>query len=237
MTPAQVIALRPEIYGKVPKTNFVNNWRALKERMKQSKEKAQQPQSGHKKASGPTAWEVAKPLLEEDYLAGRAKANMSVDEVIGLRKTIYGKVPRTNFLNNWRALKARMDADEERAKKDEESYDHDAALYTFAVDCPWEWHGSTAEKQLKRDVQKGRHLRYHPTLLYMKRAAYQLFDYDIFRKHIHQEARALLEQPYWMVQKEKKDKKKKAIQDAVAQALEEAQIDELDDAFAGLNIN
>lgn len=238
MTPEQVIALRPGIYGKVPKRNFVNNWNAMKARMKANQDQAAQGQQGQKKvASGPSAWEIAKPLLEQDYLSGTATAEMTTEEVIALRPTIYGKVPRANFVNNWRALKKRVDEDKERAKKNRERYDHDVAIYTLAKDCPWEWHGSDAEKLLKKDIKKGRHLRYHPSLLYVKRAAYGEFDYEVFKKHVHQEGRSSLETPYWMVQKEKKEKKKKEIKEAVEHALEEAKLDELGDAFAGLNIN
>ncbi|CAJ1944986.1 unnamed protein product [Cylindrotheca closterium] len=109
MTPDQVIALRPEIYGKVKRTNFVNNWKTLKERMKANKDNPQQGR--RKKASGPTAWEIAKKLLEEDYDSGKATADMTYDEVVALQKTIYGKVPKTNFVNNWRSLKNRINTE------------------------------------------------------------------------------------------------------------------------------
>ena len=235
MTIDQVIALRPDVYGKVKRTNFGNNWKKMKERMNAASENPTQQQV-RKQSGGPTAWEIARPLLEQDYLSGLATADMVVDEVIALKRTIYGKVPRANFANNWRALKLRVDQNIERAKQDLNRYEHDSALYCWAEDLPWEWHGSEAELLLKIDVEKKRHLRYHPSYLYMKRTAYQEFDYDIFRKHVHQEARAALESPYWMIQKKKKEKKKQLIEEAIEEALQgEAQF-ELENAFGNLTI-
>mmetsp|Transcript_27300 Transcript_27300/g.66238 ORF Transcript_27300/g.66238 Transcript_27300/m.66238 type:complete len:202 (-) Transcript_27300:189-794(-) len=174
MTLDELIALRPEIYGKVKLNNLCNNWKAMKERTKADKDKPPQRQGRKKKkASGPTTWEIAKALLQEDYLSGKATADMAPDEVIALRKTIYGKVPRSNFLTNWRSLKKRIDEEEVILKRDRESWEHDTALYTLAKDLPWEWHGSDAERLLKRDVAKGRHERYRPAVLYLKRKAYQ----------------------------------------------------------------
>lgn len=230
-----VINLRPGVYGKVKRSNFANNWKAMKERLKKEKDKPAQVQN---KISGPTSWEIAKPLLEEDYISGKATAAMTVDQVINLRKAIYGKVPRTNFASNWRALKIRVDGDKDRAKKDRERYDNDTGSYLLAKDLPWEWHGSEAERLLKVDVAKGRHDRYHPEILFYKRPEYyeDFGDYQKFRKHVHQEARSALESPYWMVQKEKKDKKKKEIQEGIKKALEEQQMYELENAFEGLSV-
>lgn len=234
MSYAQVVDLNPEIYGKVPKSNFVTNWRNLKIRLKELQENPAQPKQ--KTNNGVTAWEVAKPLLEEDYLGNRATADMLLDQVIGLRPGIYDKVPRKNFYTNWKNLKENIEANKARARKDQERYNHDIAIYTLAKDLPWEWHGSEAESLLKKDVKKGRHLRYHPSVLFLKRDEYQEFDYEVFRKHIHQEARSALESPYWMVQKEKKEAKKKSIQKAVDKALQEAEQREMEDAFASLTI-
>lgn len=241
MTHDQVIGLRPGVYDKVVRKNFVANWNKMKKRMKEKELENQghipQKKSSGRKKSGPTAWEIAKPLLEEDFKSGVATPDMKIDQVIELRKTIYGKVPKSNFATNWRALKKRINDDDDAAKRDREDYDHDVAIYTLAKDCPWEWHGSDAESSLKRDVAKGRHMRYHPSVLYLKRDAYQEFDYEVFRKHVHQEARSALEQPYWMVQKEKKEKKKRELDEAVKKAVREAEMQELWDAFEELHLD
>ena len=161
---------------------------------------------------------------------------MTPDQVIALRPGIYNKVPKTNFVANWRALKKRIETDKDRAVKDDERYEHDTAIYLLAKDLPWEWHGSDAERLLKVNVAKKRHLKYSPSLLYLKRPEYKKCDYEIFRKHIHQEARSALESPYWMVQKEKKEKKNKAIKDAVEDALQAAKLQAAEKAFANLTI-
>ena len=230
MLPHEVIALRPGIYNKVPQEHFVTNWKSLLDQIKNDGKKA-------KKGITFSAWEIAKPLLEEDFIAGKATENMTPDEVIALRPRIYGRVPRSNFLTNWRSLKLRITGDMDRAKADKERYDHDMEFYVLAKDLPWEWHGSEAERLLKEDVAMGRDLRYPPWLLYLKHKEYQEFDYNVFRKHIYQEARSELETPYWMVHKEKKAAKKKALEEAVDKALERAKLDDLDAAFSQLKIN
>lgn len=164
---------------------------------------------------------------------------MTYEQVVALRPGFYDIVPRTNFVTNWKALKTRIDNNIERARKNKERYDHDMKLYTLAKDDPEEWHGSEAEALLKDDISKERHLRYSPGLLYSCTDEYQEFEYQTFRKHIHQEARSLLETPYWMVKKEKKQKKKKMIEDAIKdrlQSIEEQQQHELEDAFEVLAI-
>lgn len=231
MTPDQVIALRPGVYDKVPRKNFVTNWRAMKTRLKEN------PGGTQAKRTGPTAWEIAKELLEKDYLAGELTDAMTTDEVIASRPTIYNKVPRTNFVSNWRLLKIRIKGHKERAKKDDERYEHDMEIYMLAKDYPWEWHGSEAERLLKEDVAVGHDLRYPPWLLFLKRDEYQEFDYQVFRKHVHQEARAALETPYWMVHKEKKQVKKKMLQEAVDEALEAAKLPDLLVNFAKCSLN
>ena len=39
MTIDAVIKLRPEVYGKVKRNNFANNWKKMKERLKANKDK------------------------------------------------------------------------------------------------------------------------------------------------------------------------------------------------------
>ena len=91
-----VINLRPEIHGKVKRANFSNNWRSLKACKKKTN-----TTSTEKSTNKHTAWEIAKPLLEKDFLEGTATSSMTPQEVIDLRPGIYDKVPRDNFLTNW----------------------------------------------------------------------------------------------------------------------------------------
>jgi hypothetical protein len=114
--------------------------------------------------------------------------------VITLCQTIYGKVPRRNFLPHWRALKSCIKADKGRAVKHREHYDHDVAIYTLAKDNPLEWYGSSKAKYLlKQDVENELHLTNHPAILYyLQHDKYHNFDYQLFCWHIHQYARAAL---------------------------------------------
>lgn len=239
MTVDEVIALRPNIYGKVKRANFANNWRAMKARLA-NKSRDNQPATGGfvaKKTSGPSAWEIAKPLLEEDFFAGKATSSMSPQEVIDLRPGIYGKIPRGNFLTNWRALKKRIEAQQERALKDEERAKNFMKITKLARDLPSEWHGSPAESLLKTDVKNERHVNVNPRILYNSRDEYKEFKYETFRKHVHQYARAELEQPYWMVQKEKKQAKEKTLKEAIKKALQESEVNyELGGMFSKLKI-
>ena len=51
-----------------------------------------------------TAWEIAKPLLEKDYLDGLVNDEMPRGEVHRFRDE-YKKVPINNFGNNWLRMK------------------------------------------------------------------------------------------------------------------------------------
>ena len=107
--------------------------------------------------------------------------------------------------------------------------------YTLTRDLPGNWHGSDAEAFLKQDVKEGRHLTSRPKELFTTRTEYKEFEYQNFRKHVHQEARSAKEAPYWMRQKEKKEKKNKKLKEAIAKVLEE-QNTEFENAFARLRI-
>lgn len=73
---------------------------------------------GRKKNKPLTAWEIAKPLLEADYLAGEITDDMPPSIVIKKRPE-YEKVPSKNFGANWRAMKARVAGHKQRALDDE----------------------------------------------------------------------------------------------------------------------
>jgi len=82
---------------------------------------------------------------------------------------------------------------------------------TLAEDTPGCWDGSKAQNRLKKDVKKKKHLRFSPELLWISRLEYQEFEYNLFRKHVHQEARSLLETNYWIVKREKNEQMKTMI--------------------------
>eukprot|EP00980_Cylindrotheca_fusiformis_P020426 scaffold7476_cov68-Cylindrotheca_fusiformis.AAC.3 len=155
------------------------------------------------KGKAPSAWDIAKPLLEKDYLEGVVTDDMLPRDVIQLREE-YKAVKIQNFRSNWNAMKKRIAAHKERANVDESIYLHDVSIYKLSRDKDHLWHGSEAERLLKIDVKRQRHEQLHPSFLYLSRPEYQKFDYQVFRKHIHQEARSARETPYWTYKKAKR---------------------------------
>ena len=155
------------------------------------------------KSSSMTAWDIAKPLLEDDYLKEIARDDMPPRDVRALRPE-YAAVPAANFNANWRALKIRINAHKDRAEEDEARFLHDITIYTLAKDTDGYWDGSDAQRLLKRDIKNRRHERLKPDFLYLARQEYQEFDYNKFCKHLHQELRSQTETPYWIYKKMKK---------------------------------
>jgi hypothetical protein len=164
-----------------------------------------------KKFKSPTPWEIAKPLLEQDFLEGRATADMRPREVIKLRDE-YKRVKIENFRSNWKALKERIQAHKTRATEDADDFLHDKQLHTLAQDLPGYWDGSAAQRLLIDDVHTGRHKAVKPKQLRLSRVEYQDFDLQVFRKHIYQETRSHIETPYWIYKKKKKEQRLGATQ-------------------------
>jgi hypothetical protein len=164
-----------------------------------------------KKSKPATPWEIAKPLLEKDYLEGRATADMQPREVIKLRDE-YKKVKVENFRSNWKAMKERIQAHKTRATEDAHDFLHDMQLYTLARDLPSYWDGSAAQRLSIDDVDAGLHKAVMPKQLRLSRSEYQNFDLQVFRKHIYQETRSRIETPYWIYKKKKKEQRLAATQ-------------------------
>ena len=160
-----------------------------------------------------TAWEIAKPLLEKDYLSGDATDDMSLQQVIDLRPREYGAVPRRNFGSNWSALKKRIRNHKDQAFEDACYLEHDKLLYVFAKEDPSCWHGSEAQRLLPGDLEAvvvdgNLPDDNKPKKIWLSREEYSTFDLDVFRKHIHQELRKQKETPYWTYKKKQKQLRK-----------------------------
>lgn len=151
----------------------------------------------------PTAWDIAKPLLEDDFLNGIARDDMWPRDVRAMRPE-YEAVPVSNFNANWRALKTRITAHQERAEEDEARFLHDTlTIYTLAKKTDGCWDGSAAQQLLKADVRNKRNERLTPDMLHLSRPEYLVFELNIFRKHLHQELRTQTETPYWIYKRMK----------------------------------
>lgn len=157
-----------------------------------------------KKKAPPTAWEIAKPLLEKDYLDGKATDDMPPSVVVAMRVE-YENVPYRNFCPNWLALKKRIKSNKQRAVDDEDALTHDLAFYRLSKDTPGCWESSEAKVSLLEDIEKGRHLLQKPKELRQTRVEYKAFELKEFRDHIYQETRRRLETNYWLVKKRKKE--------------------------------
>ena len=163
---------------------------------------------GRKKARPYTKWEIAKPLLEKDYLERRITDAMLPAQVRLLRPE-YEAVGNT-FGTNLRRMQKSIRKHRSRAFKDAQAFVHDKSLYILSQDDPSCWNGSEAQRLLKDDIASGLHNVMKPKSLWLLREEYQEFDLDVFRPHIHQETRSTRETNYWIVKRKKKKEEHEA---------------------------
>ena len=150
-----------------------------------------------------TPWEIAKPLLEADYLAGRITDEMKPRHVIKMRPE-YEAVKPENFRPNFKRLKDGISGSKMRAIEEEEMLQIALGHYTLSHEDPMTWNGSDAKNLLKQDMENGRHIIMTPKALWNSRPEYQQFKLKTFRDHIHQNKRSKLESNYWLVKKKKR---------------------------------
>lgn len=161
-----------------------------------------------KKHAPLTPWEIAKPLLEKDYLERRILDHMMPAEVKQMRDE-YKKCGKS-FGSNLRRMQKAIRAHRSRAFKDAVAYNHDKDIHVLARDDDTCWDGSAAQKLLADDIKIGLHKTLKPRQLRLLREEYQVFDLDVFRPHIHQYTRSERETNYWIVKRKKKEAKLKA---------------------------
>ena len=155
-----------------------------------------------------TAWEIAKPILEREFLAGNIKADWPRGRVHKFCDE-FEAVPINNFGNNWNRMKASIGRLQSDADRDAAAFCHDMLLHP--IDYTDRWDGSLAQFFLKEDVADGFHLHFAPKDLWLSREEYRAFELEIFTKHVHQESRSKLETTYWLNKKWKKAEKTKKI--------------------------
>ena len=135
------------------------------------------------------AWgkSTAKQLLRNDIIVGEVNESMDPNTVYLMRPE-YGKYALKNFKTNLKNLIQAVKKDIQRMQKDCEDYGHDIArLREIRANDPprLSWHQSVAQKLLKKDMERGKHKTMDPEELYLERAAYQMFDLEVFRKAIY----------------------------------------------------
>ena len=152
----------------------------------------------------PTAWEIAKPILERDYLEGRVTESMARKDVHAFRPE-FQAVPINNFGNNWNRIKKSAQELKRRAVIDSAALFHDRILHP--VEHQNRWDGSDAQTLLKQDIELGLCEQFSPKELWLSRPEHQVFDLDTSRPHVHQCRRSKLETTCWLNKKAKKMKK------------------------------
>eukprot|EP01082_Thalassiosira_pseudonana_P001484 g758.t1 g758 contig10:676048-676965(-) len=72
--------------------------------------------------------------------------------------------------------------------------------------CPV-WHTHPAKDLLEKDVANGLHLDFKPAELWEMRDEYMEFTLKVFGKHVHQEKSKQIQEPYWVVKRNKMARK------------------------------
>lgn len=159
-----------------------------------------------KKVKPLTPWEIAKPLLEQDYLAGEITDDMPPRFVV-LKRDEFKEVKYENFTRNFNEMKKRIRKHKARSMRDNVAFTHDTSIYELAKDKASCWDGSDAQLLLMVDVKCNMHKFMKPKQLWQFRPEYKVFSLDVFRDHIYQESRSALETNYWLVKRKKKEAK------------------------------
>ena len=128
----------------------------------------------------PTVWEIAKPLLEKDYLEGRVTDDMKRAFVHQLRDE-FKVVPINRFGANWLRMKKTIGSMRQHATRDAVALEHDRQLYPVNEE---RWDQSEAMRLLKEDIENEFHHHFEPEELWLSRAEYRKFDLAEFRPHI-----------------------------------------------------
>ena len=160
-----------------------------------------------KKKKPPTPWEIAKPLLEKDYVAGRITDDMKPKWVWENTRVEYRAVKYVNFRNNFRHLKNTIVELKARADDELELLHYDLGVYDLADSKPNCWDGSDAQRLPHEDFTEGRNTQLKPKQFRSTRDEYEEFTLKQIRGHMHQYKRSKLETNYWLVKRKKKQGK------------------------------
>jgi hypothetical protein len=146
-------------------------------------------------------WDIARPILENDYLKGRVTDDMKRGKVHKMRPE-YTAVPINNFGTNFNLMKERYRAFKARANIEHRAFQKDRKLYP---PTPGRWDGSEAQRLLKADVKEGVHLTFEqPRYFRASRDEYMAINSKKFRDHVWQEVKGGLASNYWLVKMKKR---------------------------------
>jgi hypothetical protein len=101
----------------------------------------------------------------------------------------YKRYLYNRFKPNLKSLRVKIIDDNHYAEFDDEALKHDRLIYPIeeynSVTGKCRWDGSKAQKSLKKDVADGiEKQKSSRRALWISRPEYQLFDVDVFRKHV-----------------------------------------------------
>jgi len=119
----------------------------------------------------------------------------------------------TEFRDNLRSLRRRLEENKERAITHAAAFAHNQEMYP-TLQHPLgarepRWDGSKAQATLKLDMQEGLDKDFGPKDLHRSFAEYQKFSLGKFTKHIHQNRRAEKTSSYWKNKQAGRKKKKR----------------------------
>jgi hypothetical protein len=155
------------------------------------------------KQKGPTPWDIAKPLLEAEYISGEITDEMEPWEVY-LSKDEYMAVEKyENFRSNFACLKNTIRKHWNRSVDDDEGLQRDMIIHKLARDAEGCWEGSEAQRLLKSDMEANKHKTQKPRFLWAERGEYKEFTKKVFRDHIYQDERSKRSTNYWIVHRKK----------------------------------
>jgi len=132
----------------------------------------------------------AKEILRQGIIAGDIPALATYDQIHGFHAEVL-KTDRSKIPARVRALRKQIADDDGAANSDAQDLERDRKLFPIKLhDYKGEprWQGSSAEKQLKKDVANQIHLTMNPTEFYQSNSLYyNSYCQETIRKHIYQE--------------------------------------------------
>jgi hypothetical protein len=153
------------------------------------------------KTKKPPAWgsSRAKEILLEDIKAGIWKRG-DPPAAIWLSRDEYQIYDKSNFGNNFRAACDQLERAQARANADAAAVFNDRQIHPRSSMTSYgypHWDLSTASQLLLQDIEYGKLDFMTPKELRESREEFLDFPLDVFRKHIHQYRRKMVEEEYW----------------------------------------
>ena len=150
-----------------------------------------------------------KEVLRKDIVDFKVTEDMAAAQVYEMHNGIYKKFELKHFTTNLRNLRKSVEADRERMYFDSAAYYSDMSKQRPPrSQTKPHWNTHVAKDLLEIDLDEGLNTVMTPLELWLTRGEYQVFELEVFRKHIHQAVGARLKKEYWEDFKTKKQQGK-----------------------------